>query len=183
MQASVYTGDHVRRRSKGYSHHMLIVKVLDNTRVRVIHYNRRADKQGGNLPQSAQGVGLVSLALSSSSGSGSLVSALAEVLEEEIVLDLTEMKVELIEYNMTCHVHEGMRAIERARSRIGEKDYSLLSNNCETFINWVKINTATSKQVQDAASTIATAVKEAIPTSPVMMGMMMISGAVANFVP
>ena len=37
--------------------------------------------------------------------------------------------------------------IERAISRIGEKDYSFLNNNCEHFVNWCRTGRADSGQV------------------------------------
>ena len=37
--------------------------------------------------------------------------------------------------------------IERAVSRIGEKNYSFLNNNCEHFVNWCRTGHADSRQV------------------------------------
>ena len=37
--------------------------------------------------------------------------------------------------------------VERAISRIGEKNYSLLGNNCEHFVNWCRTGQADSRQV------------------------------------
>ncbi len=42
---------------------------------------------------------------------------------------------------------ERSRAIERAASRIGERRYSLTSNNCEHFANWCATGAAVSHQV------------------------------------
>ena len=39
--------------------------------------------------------------------------------------------------------------VERARSRIGERDYNLLFNNCEHFTNWCKTGISDSKQVRN----------------------------------
>lgn len=41
-------------------------------------------------------------------------------------------------------------AINRAKSRIGEKAYNYLSNNCEHFVTWVHTGKHNSKQVADA---------------------------------
>jgi uncharacterized protein YycO len=38
-------------------------------------------------------------------------------------------------------------AVERAASRIGERRYSLTSNNCEHFANWCATGVAVSRQV------------------------------------
>lgn len=37
--------------------------------------------------------------------------------------------------------------VERAFSRMGEDNYCLFSNNCEHFVNWCRLGTATSRQV------------------------------------
>jgi len=39
-------------------------------------------------------------------------------------------------------------SLERARSRVGEKRYSVVLNNCEHFVNWSKTGTAESHQTQ-----------------------------------
>jgi hypothetical protein len=39
--------------------------------------------------------------------------------------------------------------VERAKSRIGERDYNLLFNNCEHFTNWCKTGISDSKQISD----------------------------------
>jgi len=43
--------------------------------------------------------------------------------------------------------------IERARSRLGEKAYNLLFNNCEHFALWCKYGTSKSVQVEQAVTT------------------------------
>ncbi|MBD3881928.1 lecithin retinol acyltransferase family protein [Phormidium tenue FACHB-886] len=37
--------------------------------------------------------------------------------------------------------------VERAESRLGERDYNLLTNNCEHFVNWCKTGQNTSQQL------------------------------------
>ena len=44
--------------------------------------------------------------------------------------------------------HSGQEAIDRARTRCGESSYDLVSNNCESFCTWVKVNQNSSSQVQ-----------------------------------
>jgi len=43
--------------------------------------------------------------------------------------------------------------VRRARSRLGEKAYSLLFNNCEHFALWCKYGTSKSVQVEKAVTT------------------------------
>lgn len=49
--------------------------------------------------------------------------------------------------------HESQRiyAVRRALSRVGEKAYNYLSNNCEHFKNWVHNGNHKSEQVESAA--------------------------------
>lgn len=46
--------------------------------------------------------------------------------------------------------------IHRATSRLGERRYNLLFNNCEHFATWCKTGASVSKQVRDAAPLLAT---------------------------
>lgn len=45
--------------------------------------------------------------------------------------------------------------VERAESRLGEKKYNMLFNNCEHFATWCKIGIADSKQIRDFIPAIA----------------------------
>ena len=45
-------------------------------------------------------------------------------------------------------------SLERARSRVGEKRYSVVLNNCEHFVNWLKTGTAQSHQTQVGAQAV-----------------------------
>lgn len=46
--------------------------------------------------------------------------------------------------------------VERAKSRLGERDYNLLSNNCEHFTSWCKTGINDSKQIKNYLPAIAT---------------------------
>nr|WP_294860487.1 lecithin retinol acyltransferase family protein [uncultured Fluviicola sp.] len=45
--------------------------------------------------------------------------------------------------------NERLAAIERAKSRIGERAYDYVTNNCEHFVTWVHTGKHSSKQVAD----------------------------------
>lgn len=45
--------------------------------------------------------------------------------------------------------------LERAESRLGEKQYNLLFNNCEHFVSWCKTGISDSKQISDFVPTIS----------------------------
>ena len=59
----------------------------------------------------------------------------------------------------------------RARSRLGERRYDLLSNNCEHFCNWCKLGEARSSQVESLKTLaylivrVAAALTSALPVS------------------
>jgi hypothetical protein len=62
----------------------------------------------------------------------------------------------------TTHArYDGVAAIERARSRLGEDRYRLWSNNCEHFVTWCLNGTPRSAQV-DAWRARAAAARDAI---------------------
>jgi hypothetical protein len=46
--------------------------------------------------------------------------------------------------------------VERAKSRLGERDYNLLFNNCEHFTSWCKIGIDDSKQVRNYLPAVTT---------------------------
>lgn len=48
--------------------------------------------------------------------------------------------------------------VERAQSRLGHDDYSLIFNNCEHFVNWCIHDKPKSKQVNNAVNTVGTGV-------------------------
>lgn len=47
-----------------------------------------------------------------------------------------------------CARYVGREAVARARSRLGEDDYRLLTNNCEHFCSWCLLGQARSEQVE-----------------------------------
>jgi hypothetical protein len=61
--------------------------------------------------------------------------------------------------------------VRRARSRLGERRYDLLSNNCEHFCNWCKLGEARSSQVESLKTPaylivrVAAALTAALPVS------------------
>uniref|UniRef100_A0A1X7SWJ0 LRAT domain-containing protein n=1 Tax=Amphimedon queenslandica TaxID=400682 RepID=A0A1X7SWJ0_AMPQE len=168
---SLKPGDHVRVCHDLYNHHMMVVEVIDDQRLRVIHYtgpdnNPRTSSDSSSAPSPASSFSSGGINSSSSScvmysanensssacessscsGSGGAACAssfsgsatgLAIVREEEITVDLNKSNVELVEYeDPKVVLYEGQEALERARSRTDEKDYSLLFKNCESLINW-----------------------------------------------
>ena len=59
--------------------------------------------------------------------------------------DLKNMQV--LRYPEGVQVFSVEESITRARSRLNEKDYHLVTNNCECFVNWAVTGEAVSYQV------------------------------------
>lgn len=57
----------------------------------------------------------------------------------------------------THTLHSPEETVRRARSRIGERKYNLITNNCEHFALWCKTGESESGQVNTAAAAIALA--------------------------
>ncbi|GAB3627827.1 hypothetical protein PTE30175_04540 [Pandoraea terrae] len=51
-----------------------------------------------------------------------------------------------------CAKYVGMEAVRRARSRLGENEYRLLTNNCEHFCSWCLFGESRSEQVEACLS-------------------------------
>ena len=120
------TGDHIRRVNATYSHHMLVVKVVSKTRIKVIHYTTADHGK-------------------------------AVVCEEVIILDPASETVEVIRYVTKTSEYPTSEVIRRARSKIGEEEYHLFNNNCESMVNWALTGEAISKQ-GDRAKIVLTGV-------------------------
>jgi cell wall-associated NlpC family hydrolase len=56
----------------------------------------------------------------------------------------------------------GEDIVRRARSRLGECRYDLLSNNCEHFCNWCQLGEARSQQVESLAKSVRLLVHAAV---------------------
>ncbi len=105
----------------------------DGLKIQVIHYTESPNPEGSSH----------SLA---SSGSG----AKGKIIEEELEIDPEKDRVELLTYDEGTAVNSPEEAIKQARSREGEKEYSLTSNNCECFVNLALINESISYQAAEA---------------------------------
>ena len=113
---------------------MLIIKVIDAERdeINVIHYT----------------------APTSSKSKKVLLSGNNIVMEE--VLQISE-KIERVQYKDHVRVYSPQNAIQRARSRLDEQNYSMFSNNCESFVNWALTGQDATDQGKAAAVVVAAA--------------------------
>lgn len=126
--AYFFTGDHIRSVGISYSHHMLVVEVVDGGRLRVIHYTTNADKES-----CASGINETVLAVTAACPA---LGSAGEVKEEVISVDLTKETYHKLDYPPGVALHTGIDAIIRARWKLKEKEYSGYSNNCESLVNW-----------------------------------------------
>ena len=46
--------------------------------------------------------------------------------------------MDVLDYQAGVKEVSGEEAVRSARTRLGEKDYHLVSNNCESLVNWAK---------------------------------------------
>ncbi len=58
-----------------------------------------------------------------------------------------------VKHYSTCFIPDVV--VHRAESRLGERNYNLLFNNCEHFANWCKTGVSESQQVRDFIPAIA----------------------------
>jgi hypothetical protein len=64
----------------------------------------------------------------------------------------TAQVVHLLGNDKSIKIYSPEETVKRAQSRIGEKRYNLLFNNCEHFALWCKTGITKSKQVETAVS-------------------------------
>ena len=122
---SSIVGDHIRiPRSFGlYYHHMLVMVVIDESTIRVIHYNSNPEASVADAARF----------FSSFSGMGS--GPIARVQQEEKTFTPSELStLEVLSYPSSVKVSED--PIGRALRREHEADYGVFGNNCESFANW-----------------------------------------------
>ena len=123
---------------------MMVVEVVSDTELAVIHYT--------GAEQLEEGVDLAASSASPSSGFGSFSFSAGGQLTGEVkeeVLEIEPSEIQVLEYK-DAHIdtYSVEESLERARSRVGEKRYSVVLNNCEHFVNWSKTGTAQSHQTQ-----------------------------------
>lgn len=130
-------GDHIRVKSMGYYHHMLVVEATrDNETITVIHYTAVEDEQ-------------VDSAASKFSSEFKGV-----VREETLPIDLSKTEILQFKPCLGISVFSAQESINRARSRLGERSYHLAANNCEHFVNWCKSNIFYSEQAEGGITAI-----------------------------
>ena len=141
-----------------YDHHMMVISVIDDVTLKVIHYT-------GEVADAARGGAISSFSFFSNFGSGSEETdckddqgggasdggdASAAVVENIVKILVSNEKIEVLSYpeESSFEVFPPDKAIERARSRLGEKEYGLFKNNCECFVNWAITDQAVSNQFE-----------------------------------
>ena len=135
-----------------YDHHMLVIAVLDDVTLHVIHYT-------GEVADAATDSAVTSFSSFGSFGGGEDVDCEGEeggrggsaaVKEQKVRIQVSTEKVEVLQYpeGRGLKLYTPKEAIDRARTRLGEKEYGLFKNNCECFVNWAVTGIATSNQYE-----------------------------------
>ena len=136
-----------------YDHHMLVIAVINDDTVLVIHYtgevaDAAADSAATSFSSFGSFVGRgASEDVDCEGGEGARGGGSSAVLEQKVKIHARREKVELLEYP-DIKLFSPDKAIERARSRLGEREYGLFKNNCECFVNWAVTGIATSNQYE-----------------------------------
>ena len=129
-----------------YDHHMLVIAVVDTVTLRVIHYTSEVADDMTDSAQTSSSI----FGNFASFGGGDGERTVAVIKEEDIKIDPTTEKVELLNYPPQGTrfeiIYAPQKAVKRARSRLGEQKYGILSNNCECLVNWAYTNKEVSNQ-------------------------------------
>ena len=130
---------------------MLVVKVIDAKKLKVIHRTGYQNQDYFNSLAAESGVASASLSSFSVSLSDGIA---AKIKEESVPLDPKEQIVELLEYEEPDVVkYNGKKAITRARERVGQDtNFSIFFKNCESFVNWAITGQEVTNQGELAAA-------------------------------
>ena len=119
-------GDHIRINYWVFDHHLLVVKVLSDTKVLVLNY--AGPEISCKWPPTLPVVG--------------------EVIEEVREIDNPKFAVSVLAFRDPPEtLYTAEEAFERARTRLGERQWRLFTNNCEHLVNWALTGVARSSQV------------------------------------
>ena len=142
-------GDHIAfERLKGsYWHHAIVEDVeTENDAIKVIEYSNSAKEflQDNSSPPKNPGKAKVRRYKYSGSQDG----------------------LYLIKHK---NIEPADTVVCRAKSRLGEKKYHLLRNNCEHFALWCKTGISSSEQVENIEKTLRESVDEIVKTAPLAL--------------
>jgi hypothetical protein len=136
--SDIKVGDHLIQKTsiRGkvlYYHHFLCTKLESYGRPTIIHYHNTTS----NASRECLSTG--------SFGSGSCGGKLASIKEitlphEDFVERESELQktVERVVWPDELKCYPDQEVSKRARERLGEKDYDVGTNNCESFVMWCK---------------------------------------------
>ena len=149
----VHSGEVVKVDRGLYDHYGIFLRVLgrDGEELHVIHYTGRDGHNdfSGIVRETALDVFL--------DGADEFMVCRYEGGEcrgRFLVMDIFRTRAYTSEFSgmnelADCPGREGVRAVERGRSRIGAEGYSLPVNNCEHFAVWCRTGESESSQVGD----------------------------------
>ena len=138
------TGDHLRINRQGiYDHHMLVVEAYSANSLKVIHYTSLFERGPGQeqCPPALSNLGVARNENGERAPLGVVAEETLTVTEEDL------RSMHLLRYPEGVRVFSVEESISRARSRLNEKEYNLITNNCECFVNWAVTGEAISYQI------------------------------------
>jgi hypothetical protein len=131
-------GDHLVRHDsilgKRYVHHFICTGVDSYGRPTIIHYH--------NTPSNAGREFFTTGSFGSGSSGGKLASIIEitlphkDFIKNESELQKKGVEVERVVWPEELRCYPDQEVIKRARGRLGEQDYDLGTNNCESFVMW-----------------------------------------------
>ena len=163
-------GDHLlmtrnRGTSLEYAHHFLCIEIDEISGERkIIHYTAKDAFQQFFLVSLGSGSCLEQLGIikKATLPDGDLI-AKSDVDPKTTEL-LNGVEVERVVWPEELRRYSTEEEIARARDRLGEKDYHLTSNNCESFVMWCLCDLNISLQVTSASKALCEAGSAAIRT-------------------
>ena len=150
-------GDHLRINRQGiYDHHMLVIEAHSHDSFKVIHYTSLVEQGPGHKEQPRDD--------SSGRDVKDRRRALGAVVEETLTVKEEDLKnMQVLGYPEGVRLFSVEESISRARSRLNEEEYNVITNNCESFVNWAVTGDAVSYQiVSGTAAALKGAAKHAV---------------------
>ncbi len=133
-----------------YDHHFVVLEVHDDSYLTVIHYNAKEALDSFLIfPEIFIAFANYIVLFGALCKFGLLL--LARVRKQRLKVDTKSETVQILKYSPKETVFGTEVIMKRANSKLGENNYNLFWNNCESFINWIIIGKTVSNQGRDAA--------------------------------
>ncbi|CAB4043457.1 Hypothetical predicted protein [Paramuricea clavata] len=147
--SDIKVGDHLIKKTSMcgkvlYYHHFVCTKLESDGRRTIIHYHNTSSNASGEcLSTSSFGSGCCGGKLASIK---EITLPHKDLVESESELQKEGAEVERVVWPDELKCYPDQEVSKRAKGRLGEKDYDLEKNNCESFVMWCICGRNTSLQ-------------------------------------